>query len=1158
MKLKNITNRDAIVLIENATELFILDKYKDKKYVEAHLGLAISRVSFYGTIAVDGTVTALDKTNTVFNSSNDVPILVEGILILDQVPINEGLGDIVYYGYGVLEVDGVVIYDGRTESSTGEEGVFSLDKNTDSTVQSNRVYIKNEKLTDLASVGNITYDFKYSTAIPGNTITPGKVGFIFGSQNTYTPSEGGYSFISGRYNEIYGLVSNSNVFGLYNKIYAEEDANGTTQNNIFGRENVIYNTLDIVTGWNNVIGYANRVNYSVNNVYGRSNIVDNMQNVSVFGYNNKITGDGPTFGGQSAFVFGGNIDIRGHNNYISGIFTGWNVIMTGYGNIVVGSNIRSDSPVTESMSLGSYQFIGNNNNVTIGNGVGGTNRLTNNISWNLAMGMRSSIAPFNLGPGNPTNGQNGWGRIAIGGHTDPTARLDIQAGNANIAPFRIRKNASNKSSLLEGELEHDTTGRLAFYNDSRQVIAFLSDLGSYLTEVLPDDLGITLPNRVPLSNSSNGWVSNGAVISTASNPNSIAQRSSTGQLFIADGNSANHAVSLGQLWTELESKADLVDGKVPVSQLPSYVSDVIVVADYASLPAIGEESKIYVTENENKTYRWTGSSYVEIGDGGVALGETSATAYRGDRGKTAYDHSQTSGNPHNTGIDDIEDLREELNDRLTAVTPEDVNITLTSPQFYAVVVQNGAFVEEGIRVENSASAPGSIVRRDGGGRVNFAAGVLASHGVNLSQMNTALEGKADLVDGKVPINQLPDSILGQVVYQGVWNASTNTPTLPDPTTVQGHYYITEVSGTFNSVFFEVGDWVISNGVTWDKVDNTDAVMSVNGKLGVVVLSSSDVGAVEANTSITGDTKCKITYDSKGLVTAGEDLSSSDIPNLSASKITMGRLNLARLPAGTSGYFLKGDGGSNSPIFSPITVGDISDYTLPNLQQVLSSGNISVDTHINVLKTIDTPSQTVLSGVGLNVAGNTTTDYSETITHGDPDNNYTKITFATPTNPNDIVVPNRSGTLVMDADVPEIQTRNYTTNTSVGTSGQSLANYSILVNTNDVYKVIFAGSCTATSSGSISLRYSSTSIITIPVPTTGISYFEGTLEMYVVGGFIHMMYQLRAGNTNFSIAGQQTAISAGSTMHINLFVTTDVEGGVVLRKRYIERAVRYDV
>ena len=88
-------------------------------------------------------------------------------------------------------------------------------------------------------------------------------------------------------------------------------------------------------------------------------------------------------------------------------------------------------------------------------------------------------------------------------------------------------------------------------------------------------------------------------------------------------------------------------GKVPAAQLPSYVDDVLEYPNKSSFPGTGEDGKIYVAEDTNLTYRWSGSQYVEISPS-LALGETSSTAYRGDRGKTAYDHSQKSGNPHGT------------------------------------------------------------------------------------------------------------------------------------------------------------------------------------------------------------------------------------------------------------------------------------------------------------------------------------------------------------------------------------------------------------------------------------------------------------------------------------------------------------------------------
>lgn len=88
------------------------------------------------------------------------------------------------------------------------------------------------------------------------------------------------------------------------------------------------------------------------------------------------------------------------------------------------------------------------------------------------------------------------------------------------------------------------------------------------------------------------------------------------------------------------------NGKVPSGQLPSYVDDVLEYATKAGFPATGESGKIYVDLSTNLTWRWSGSTYVEISPS-LALGETNTTAYRGDRGKTAYDHSQSAHAPAN-------------------------------------------------------------------------------------------------------------------------------------------------------------------------------------------------------------------------------------------------------------------------------------------------------------------------------------------------------------------------------------------------------------------------------------------------------------------------------------------------------------------------------
>ena len=104
-------------------------------------------------------------------------------------------------------------------------------------------------------------------------------------------------------------------------------------------------------------------------------------------------------------------------------------------------------------------------------------------------------------------------------------------------------------------------------------------------------------------------------------------------------------------------------GKVPRSQLPSYVDDVIegyldsgnFYKDAGHTQLITpEDGKIYVNLADNTTYRWGGTAYVQISSS-LALGTTHTTAYYGDLGQTAYNHSQiTNGtNPHNTTADNV-------------------------------------------------------------------------------------------------------------------------------------------------------------------------------------------------------------------------------------------------------------------------------------------------------------------------------------------------------------------------------------------------------------------------------------------------------------------------------------------------------------------------
>ena len=118
-------------------------------------------------------------------------------------------------------------------------------------------------------------------------------------------------------------------------------------------------------------------------------------------------------------------------------------------------------------------------------------------------------------------------------------------------------------------------------------------------------------------------------------------------------------------------------------------------------------------------------------------------------------------------------------------------------------------------------------------------------------------------NGKIPSSLLPDTVAGQVVYLGVWNviAGVAISDSRDPVGREfrsGDYFIASTNGAGGSgnyvpningaagyatsaYDFADGDWLICNGSAWDKIDNSDAVISVAGRTGAVVLSAFDVG-----------------------------------------------------------------------------------------------------------------------------------------------------------------------------------------------------------------------------------------------------------------------------------------------------------------------------
>lgn len=233
---------------------------------------------------------------------------------------------------------------------------------------------------------------------------------------------------------------------------------------------------------------------------------------------------------------------------------------------------------------------------------------------------------------------------------------------------------------------------------------------------------------------------------------------------------------------------------------------------------------------------------------------------------------------------------------------------------------------------------------------------------------------------KIDEAYLPDSILGQVSYQGTWDASTNTPTLVSPpdASTKGEYYVVSAGGAQFGITFETGDWIISKGDSWQKVDNTDAVTSVFGRLGNVVANESDYsGFYPLIADLDAEEAARIAGDSN-LQTQIDNLPSPNDGTLTVNGT--GALN-------GSGTFTANQSTNSTIDISHDSVGrvDIVDSLSPTFGgsfDVISSITSSAEGHVTATKldtiTLPTPNNatiTLSAGTGISGGGFFTTDQS---------------------------------------------------------------------------------------------------------------------------------------------------------------------------------------
>ena len=150
---------------------------------------------------------------------------------------------------------------------------------------------------------------------------------------------------------------------------------------------------------------------------------------------------------------------------------------------------------------------------------------------------------------------------------------------------------------------------------------------------------------------------------------------------------------------------------------------------------------------------------------------------------------------------------------------------------------------------------------------------------------------------KVPMAQIPDALVGASQYQGTWNAATNVPTIPAAAAGnKGWYYSVAVAGSTNIngiSSWAVGDQIISNGSVWQKIANVNAVNSVNGQTGIVVLTKSDVGL--GNVDNTSDASKPVSTATTTALNLKEDKSAKGAVNGYAGLDATGKVPAAQLP-----------------------------------------------------------------------------------------------------------------------------------------------------------------------------------------------------------------------------------------------------------------------
>ena len=215
---------------------------------------------------------------------------------------------------------------------------------------------------------------------------------------------------------------------------------------------------------------------------------------------------------------------------------------------------------------------------------------------------------------------------------------------------------------------------------------------------------------------------------------------------------ANGVASLGE------------DGKIPSSQLPSFVDDVLEYDTESAFPSSGEAGKIYVDKSTNKTFRWSGTQYVVIGSS-LALGTTTGSAFDGANGQAAYTHAVTNkGAAFTSGLYKITTNAEGHVTAATKVSKADITgLGIPAQDTTALGSMTGTLSIEhggtGATTKEDAISNlglGTLATKSSVGKTDLSAGVQSSLALADSALQSITKSMVTTALGYTPLETAPD------------------------------------------------------------------------------------------------------------------------------------------------------------------------------------------------------------------------------------------------------------------------------------------------------------------------------------------------------------------------------------------------------------------